>query len=77
MAALRLRVGWGTIGAAFLFESTARRGFALEKKSDKKKKKDDAGSKWKLRRRFEFVRSNESFGLKNEWLIDRVEAKLI
>lgn len=40
MAALRLRVGWGTIGAAFLFDSTVWKGFVLERKSNEKKKKE-------------------------------------
>lgn len=68
MAALRLRVGWGTIGAAFLFDSTVWKGVrSREKVKQKKRKRKKDGSKWKLRRRFEFVKSNESFGLKSEY----------
>lgn len=54
-----------------------KKGFVSLEKKKKKKKEDDVGSKWKLRRRFEFVKSNESFGSKNESLIDYVEMKLI
>lgn len=41
MAALRLRVGWGTIGAAFLFDSTVWKGVRSREKVKQKKKKKE------------------------------------